>query len=109
MKIEFHKNSFFVISITNKIGTSCAMKELSDSSAEDLLDQFDGLPDFNCPEMFGYYPAASNCSIYFICDHGKATPKMCDDGLVFSTILKTCDWPYNVQCNPTDGNRGNAC
>ncbi len=62
--------------------------------------------DFACPEQFGYYPDQSNCSRYHLCDHGKATVKSCDSGLYFSTILKTCDWPYNVQC--ADGNRGNA-
>lgn len=62
--------------------------------------------DFSCPEQFGYYPDQGNCSRYHLCDHGKASVKTCDDGLVFSTILKTCDWPYNVHCNVADGNRG---
>lgn len=61
---------------------------------------------FACPDKFGYFADSANCSKYHICDHGKATLKTCDDGLVFSTILKTCDWPYNVHCNIADGNRG---
>ena len=62
--------------------------------------------DFPCPEQFGYYPDTANCSRYHICDHGKASVKKCDDGLVFNTILMTCDWRYNVNCNTADGNRG---
>lgn len=62
--------------------------------------------DFDCPEKFGYYADDRNCSRYHICDHGRAQLKSCDYGLVFSTILKTCDWPYNVQCNLANGDRG---
>ncbi|KAH9501591.1 chitin binding [Dermatophagoides farinae] len=62
--------------------------------------------DFDCPEKFGYYPDEKNCSKYHLCDHGKSRLKSCDDGLVFSTILKTCDWPFNVHCNLANGDRG---
>lgn len=71
--------------------------------SDEIDEEFD---DFDCPEKFGYYPDEKNCSKYHLCDHGKSRLKSCDDGLVFSTILKTCDWPYNVHCNLANGDRG---
>ncbi|XP_075676890.1 uncharacterized protein LOC113790217 isoform X3 [Dermatophagoides pteronyssinus] len=75
----------------------------NNNNGDEIDEEFD---DFNCPEKFGYYPDEKNCSRYHLCDHGKSRLKSCDDGLVFSTILKTCDWPYNVHCNHGNGDRG---
>lgn len=53
---------------------------------------------FICPDQFGHFPDADDCSRYFVCDHGKPDLHECTDGLFYSTIIKTCDWPRNVDC-----------
>ncbi|CAG2113845.1 unnamed protein product, partial [Medioppia subpectinata] len=54
---------------------------------------------FKCPEKFGHYPDGQDCQKYYVCDHGRTLEQRCDDGLLYNTYLKTCDWPRNVQCD----------
>ncbi|XP_076053307.1 chitin deacetylase-like 5 isoform X12 [Oratosquilla oratoria] len=62
--------------------------------------------DFNCPEDFGYYPHASECSLYYVCVFGGALLESCSGGLVYSHELQTCDWPRNVQCTLSGAGTG---
>lgn len=54
---------------------------------------------FRCPEPFGYFPDQNNCHTYYICAHGRPIHEQCEAGLQFSEVLKTCDWPRNVDCD----------
>ncbi|KAK7025427.1 Polysaccharide deacetylase [Halocaridina rubra] len=62
--------------------------------------------NFNCPEDFGYYPHASDCTQYYVCVFGGALQESCTGGLVYSHELQTCDWPRNVVCNLTSAGSG---
>ena len=45
-----------------------------------------------------FKPHPYECNKYFECTYNTAILLTCPDGLVFSPELKTCDWPYNVDC-----------
>ena len=49
--------------------------------------------EFRCPEEFGYYPHATDCSLYYVCVFGGPLLESCTGGLVYSEDLQTCDWP----------------
>jgi len=62
--------------------------------------------NFTCPEPYGVFADPEQCDLYWSCDEGVATYKLCDDGLVYDDRLKTvssepCDTMENVDC----GNR----
>ncbi|XP_069182644.1 uncharacterized protein [Procambarus clarkii] len=61
---------------------------------------------FNCPQDFGYYPHPTDCTQYFVCVFGGALQESCTGGLVYSHELETCDWPRNVDCNPSKTSSG---
>nr|XP_053639056.1 uncharacterized protein LOC128693332 isoform X14 [Cherax quadricarinatus] len=61
---------------------------------------------FNCPQDFGYYPHPTDCTQYYVCVFGGALQESCTGGLVYSHELETCDWPRNVDCNPSSGGSG---
>ena len=61
---------------------------------------------FDCPEKFGHFPDSTDCSKYYVCNHGRNSMQQCEDGLFYNAGLKTCDWPRNVQCDK-GGRRGN--
>ncbi|XP_057330670.1 uncharacterized protein LOC130671015 [Microplitis mediator] len=56
-----------------------------------LLDHADLLPN-------------KNCSKFCMCNWGEAVPTNCPAGLFFNNKIKTCDWPFNVDC-PNSPNR----
>jgi len=44
-------------------------------------------------------PDDSNCMIFYVCDNnGLPIQKECPARLHFNSILKTCDWPENSNC-----------
>lgn len=53
---------------------------------------------FQCPEQFGYYTDARDCTKYYVCVFGEVLHESCTGGLRFSRELQTCDWPRNVDC-----------
>uniref|UniRef100_A0A182PID5 Chitin-binding type-2 domain-containing protein n=1 Tax=Anopheles epiroticus TaxID=199890 RepID=A0A182PID5_9DIPT len=57
----------------------------------------------NCPTRNGYYPVMfrhqSDCSKYYLCDHGTAYEIACPGGLHFNTALNVCDYPESVGCS----------
>ncbi|XP_055340723.1 chitin deacetylase 7-like [Paramacrobiotus metropolitanus] len=58
---------------------------------------------FDCPSRFGYFPDKVECTKYYICNFGIASPQDCPDGLQFSTRLGNCDWKDNVKCAKYNG------
>lgn len=77
-------------SLTTDGSSMASAFSLLPTSAHDL---------FKCPEKFGYFPDASDCSKYFVCVFGEALHEACTGGLFFSAELQTCDWPRNVPCS----------
>ncbi|XP_039289061.1 protein obstructor-E isoform X4 [Nilaparvata lugens] len=67
-----------------------------------LVNSFAGAADFQCPSAkFGQYEDPVQCDKFYECDEGRATPKLCPDGLVFDPLnrkVNKCDQPFNVDC-----------
>ncbi|KAF8789909.1 Major mite allergen Der p 23 like protein [Argiope bruennichi] len=55
--------------------------------------------EFKCPNRFGLYPDAKNCSKFYHCSHWIAYHKTCPSKLHFSSVLLVCDWPYKAGCS----------
>ncbi|XP_044730340.1 protein obstructor-E-like [Chrysoperla carnea] len=56
---------------------------------------------FNCPAKDGQYEHPKQCDKYYECVDGRATEKICPDGLVFDQLIRKinkCDQPFNVDC-----------
>lgn len=53
--------------------------------SKNLLDHVELLPN-------------KNCTKFCMCDWGAAKPTNCPAGLLFNNKVKSCDWPYNVDC-----------
>ncbi|XP_055623531.1 protein obstructor-E-like [Toxorhynchites rutilus septentrionalis] len=61
----------------------------------------DGYYQFNCPKEHGQFEDPYQCDKYYECNNGRATEKLCPDGLVFdpeSKRVSKCDQPFNVDC-----------
>jgi len=42
---------------------------------------------------------SKQCDAYYDCTtKGELLQRLCDDGFVFSTAIKQCDYPHNVNC-----------
>lgn len=46
---------------------------------------------FTCPSSFGYFEDVNNCTRFYVCVFGEALHEKCDNGLIYSPRLKTCD------------------
>lgn len=56
---------------------------------------------FKCPSKDGQYEDPIQCDKYYECYDGRATEKLCPDGLVFDPTIRKinkCDQPFNVDC-----------
>lgn len=57
---------------------------------------------FKCPnDKYGQYRDEVQCDKYYECVDGRATEKLCADGLVFDETIRLknkCDQPFNVDC-----------
>lgn len=56
---------------------------------------------FNCPNKDGQYEDGKQCDKYYECIDGRATEKLCPDGLVFDPLnrkVNKCDHVFNVDC-----------
>lgn len=57
---------------------------------------------FKCPnDKYGQYRDEVQCDKYYECVDGRATEKLCPDGLVFDETIRLknkCDQPFNVDC-----------
>lgn len=56
---------------------------------------------FQCPKKDGQYEDSVQCDKFYECKDGKATPKLCPDGLVFDPLnrkVNKCDQPFSVDC-----------
>jgi len=51
----------------------------------------EGLPTF--------LPDSEDCQVYYECSNGVPIKFTCKDNLVWNTVLNTCDFPKNVNCN----------
>ncbi|EAA04933.5 AGAP000989-PA [Anopheles gambiae str. PEST] len=59
---------------------------------------------FKCPPKDGQYEDPVQCDKFYECVDGRATERLCPDGLVFDPTIRKinkCDQPFNVDC----GNR----
>jgi len=70
---------------------------------EDMEEEIlEAMKDF-CPAHAGRYPVffpnPSNCSSYFMCDHGEPQLRLCPDYLFFNNRTWTCDFPWKVDCH----------
>ncbi|XP_012937210.1 uncharacterized protein LOC106011594 [Aplysia californica] len=59
-----------------------------------------GVKTFVCPSDLpsGYFADSSDCTQYYLCSYGNATPLKCDGGLLFNPVTGNCDFDYNVHC-----------
>ncbi|XP_052867061.1 protein obstructor-E-like [Anopheles cruzii] len=56
---------------------------------------------FKCPVKDGQYEDSLQCDKYYECVDGRATEKLCPDGLVFDPTIRKinkCDQPFNADC-----------
>lgn len=56
---------------------------------------------FKCPPKDGQYEDTVQCDKFYECYDGRATEKLCPDGLVFDPLIRKinkCDQPFNVDC-----------
>ncbi|GIY89826.1 uncharacterized protein CDAR_107551 [Caerostris darwini] len=53
---------------------------------------------WKCPNDFGYYRHAGNCSNFYQCTDGVPSIKQCPKGLFFNSKLGMCDWAAQVNC-----------
>ncbi|XP_043210478.1 chondroitin proteoglycan 2-like [Amphibalanus amphitrite] len=62
-------------------------------------------PSDKCPSVDGTYPVLlpnpDDCGSFYMCSHGAAYLVICMPGLWFNNNTWTCDYPQNVQCNPS--------
>jgi len=59
---------------------------------------------FDCPEPNGLFADSEQCDLYYECNRGVATAKLCKDGYLFDDSKvnhESCKFPHGVQC----GNR----
>ncbi|XP_046659634.1 probable chitinase 10 isoform X2 [Homalodisca vitripennis] len=47
-----------------------------------------------------YEPYPFDCAKFKQCDHGRWLVRDCGPGTHWNQAIKTCDWPYNVDCTP---------
>ena len=70
-----------------------------------LADYDDDLTlGFDCPEPNGLFADSEQCDLYYECNRGVATAKLCKDGYLFDDSKvnhESCKFPHGVQC----GNR----
>ncbi|CAG7824260.1 unnamed protein product [Allacma fusca] len=55
-----------------------------------------------CPDSDGFFADAYQCDKYYQCQDGKATEKLCPDGLVFIDAgpkIEKCEFPFAVDCS----------
>jgi hypothetical protein len=68
-----------------------------------------GTPSFVCPlyltcnrtSLNGFYGDPTNCSRYYLCVDGRASPLSCPSGMTWSDKYGYCDWPYKTGCDPS--------
>uniref|UniRef100_A0A182K5K0 Chitin-binding type-2 domain-containing protein n=1 Tax=Anopheles christyi TaxID=43041 RepID=A0A182K5K0_9DIPT len=56
---------------------------------------------FKCPPKDGQYEDPIQCDKFYECNDGRATERLCPDGLVFDPTIRKinkCDQPFNVDC-----------
>ncbi|XP_053678905.1 protein obstructor-E-like [Anopheles nili] len=56
---------------------------------------------FKCPVKDGQYEDPLQCDKFYECIDGRATERLCPDGLVFDPTIRKinkCDQPFNVDC-----------
>uniref|UniRef100_A0A182M4T1 Chitin-binding type-2 domain-containing protein n=1 Tax=Anopheles culicifacies TaxID=139723 RepID=A0A182M4T1_9DIPT len=56
---------------------------------------------FKCPAKDGQYEDSLQCDKFYECVDGRATERLCPDGLVFDPTIRKinkCDQPFNVDC-----------
>lgn len=56
-------------------------------------------PEIICKEDNTYFPYIFDCSKYYECSNGQPILMTCPAGQLWSNLLKTCDWPANVDCS----------
>ncbi|GIY98921.1 putative chitinase 3, partial [Caerostris extrusa] len=64
---------------------------------------------WKCPNDFGYYRHAGNCSNFYQCIEGVPSIKQCPTGLFFNSKLGMCDWAAQVNCRVNQGHLQRHC
>ncbi|XP_035775263.1 protein obstructor-E-like [Anopheles albimanus] len=76
------------------VAVICAAADEADSDG----DYF----EFTCPKPDGQFEDPYQCDKYYECVDGRATERLCPDGLVFnpaSKLVNKCDQVFNVECH----------
>lgn len=58
--------------------------------------------DDSCNEL-EFRPHESDCSSYYVCNHGSLLEMKCTQPLVWNPKINSCDWPGNVPSCSSDG------
>jgi len=51
------------------------------------------IPNSPCLSGVGAQPSTSDCTHFFLCDFGIPNLMACPNGLIFNSLISTCDWP----------------
>mmetsp|Transcript_2720 Transcript_2720/g.5873 ORF Transcript_2720/g.5873 Transcript_2720/m.5873 type:complete len:1151 (+) Transcript_2720:226-3678(+) len=73
------------------------------------VPQLARLEEMSCPPGHDGYGTSASCQTYFWCDGTGSPPQIlyhCDDGLLFDSEKKLCEWADAVSCNDGDGGSG---
>ncbi|XP_049882512.1 mucin-2-like isoform X14 [Pectinophora gossypiella] len=57
-----------------------------------------------CPEdphIHLLLPHETDCTKFYYCVHGEKHLRQCSGGLYFDPVYQVCNWPQNVDCQPT--------
>jgi len=82
------------------LATLTSAKPQTDLDDQDF--QFTGPEfDFDCPEPNGLFADSQQCDLYYECNSGVATAKLCKDGYLFDDSKRNyeqCKLPHDVDC-----------